>query len=362
MAPANKKKPENPVTDSAHYAALKGLRYVNDSKPGITRKKAGKHFTFFDVNGKKVTDENEIARIRKLAIPPAYKNVWICPKANGHLQATGIDAKGRKQYRYHPDWRSVKDGVKFNHVLSFADALPVIRAAAENHMQQRKLTREKVLATVVMLLEKTMIRVGNSEYAKKNSSYGLTTLTEDHVDVTGGTVRFDFKGKSGKVWKLKLTDRRIANIIRQCEELHGQELFCFKDDDGVLHDITSGDVNDYLKEITGADFTAKDFRTWAGTKLAAMALQEYEAYDSQAQAKKNVLAAIEHVAKMLGNTPSVCRKSYIHPEVLSAYLDGSFAKQIALEINATLKQKYDRLTDEEILVLAFLKKRLAAAA
>ena len=357
VIPPNSSK--NTVPESAHYAALKGLRYVTDSKPGITRKAAGKHFAFYDVSGNKIVDADEIARIRKLAIPPAYKNVWICPKANGHLQATGIDAKGRKQYRYHPEWRIVKDGAKFNHILSFGEALPIIRAAADKHMSQRGLTREKVLATVVMLLEKTMIRVGNAEYARKNESYGLTTLQEKHVDVTAGTIKFEFKGKSGKIWKLKITDRRIANIVRRCEELHGQELFCFKDNDGVLHDITSGDVNDYLREITGADFTAKDFRTWAGTMLAAMALQEYEAYDSAAQAKKNVVNAIEHVAKNLGNTPSVCRKSYIHPEILNSYLDGSFAKQIALNISATLKQKYDRLTDEEILVLAFLKKRIS---
>lgn len=362
MPQAKKNHAKDAVSDSAHYAALKGLRYVNDTKPGITRKAAGKHFAFFDVSGKKIVDEDEIARIRKLAIPPAYKNVWICPKANGHMQATGIDAKGRKQYRYHPDWRIVKDGAKFNHVLSFGDALPMIRAAADKHMAQRGLTREKVLATVVMLLEKTMIRVGNAEYAKTNESYGLTTLQEKHVDITGGTIKFDFKGKSGKTWKLKITDRRIANIIRRCEELHGQELFCFKDDAGVLHDITSGDVNDYLKEITGADFTAKDFRTWTGTVLAALALHEYEAYDSTAQAKKNVVAAIERVAKTLGNTPTVCRKSYIHPEILNSYLDGTFAKQISLNIDSELKQKYDRLTDEEILVLAFLKKRIARQA
>ncbi len=228
-------------------------------------------------------------------------------------------------------------------------------------MAQHGLTREKVLATVVMLLEKTMIRVGNDEYARSNQSYGLTTLREEHVNVSGQTIRFRFKGKSGKEWNLKLSDRRIARVISQCAEIEGQELFKYVGEDGAARDVTSGMVNQYLQEITGSDFTAKDFRTWAGTVLAAMALQEYAQYDSAAQAKKNVVAAIEQVAKRLGNTPSVCRKCYIHPEVLDAYLDGSLARQISRDIDAALKQKYDALNDEEILVLAFLRKRLKVA-
>ncbi len=347
--------------DFSCAAAAQGLRYVTDDKPGYTRKLHGKHFLFYDTKGKRITDAAEVMRIRKLAIPPAYREVWICPQANGHLQATGIDARGRKQYRYHADWRAVRDASKFHHVLAFAEALPTIRAVTAKHMAQHGLTREKVLATVVMLLEKTMIRVGNDEYARSNQSYGLTTLREEHVNVSGQTIRFRFKGKSGKEWNLKLSDRRIARVISQCAEIEGQELFKYVGEDGAARDVTSGMVNQYLQEITGSDFTAKDFRTWAGTVLAAMALQEYAQYDSAAQAKKNVVAAIEQVAKRLGNTPSVCRKCYIHPEVLDAYLDGSLARQISRDIDAALKQKYDALNDEEILVLAFLRKRLKVA-
>ena len=347
------------LNDNACHAEVQGLRYVTDTKPGYTRKLKGKHFVFSDTKGKVIHDEKEIARIRKLAIPPAYKDVWICPQANGHLQATGIDARGRKQYRYHPEWRAVKDASKFTHILQFGDILPQIRATTKKHMAQQGLGREKVLATVVSLLEKTMIRVGNDEYAKTNESYGLTTLRDEHVDVKGSVIRFKFKGKSGKEWNLKISDRRIAKIVRQCEEIEGQELFKYEDDTGVVHDVTSGDVNKYLQEITGETFTAKDFRTWSGTVLAAIALQEYQHYDSEAEAKKNVVAAIEHVAKTLGNTPTVCRKCYIHPEIVTAYMDGSLMKQITKDITATLKKKYDSLSDEEILVLVFLKKRLA---
>lgn len=344
--------------DSACFAETQGLRYVSDAKPGYTRKRIGEHFVFYDTKGKRISDKQEIARIRKLAIPPAYKNVWICPHANGHLQATGIDARGRKQYRYHPDWRMVKDSAKFEHVLRFGEILPHIRATTAKHLRDTHLSRRKVLAAVVRLLEKTMIRVGNEEYAKNNQSYGLTTLKEKHVDVTGATIRLHFTGKSGKEWNLKLADRRIANVIRHCEEIGGQELFDYVDEEGEAHPITSSDVNAYLKEITGDNFTAKDFRTWSGTVLAAMALQEYEHYDSAAQAKKNVVSAIEQVAKRLGNTPSVCRKCYIHPQILDAYLDGSFVELIQQKIGDTLKKKYDLLSEEEILTLAFLKKRL----
>lgn len=346
--------------DSVCFAKAQGLRYTTDSASGYSRILKGKHFAFFDTKGKRITDQAEIDRIRKLAIPPAYKNVWICPYKNGHLQATGIDARGRKQYRYHPDWRQVKDASKFHHLLAFGEALPEIRTVTRGHMAQKNLGREKVLATVVALLEKTLIRVGNDEYAKTNASYGLTTLRNKHVDVSGSTIRFRFTGKSGKEWNLKLADRRIANIIRACEEIEGQELFKYVDDAGTVHDVTSTDVNNYLQEITGQPFTAKDFRTWSGTVLAAMALQEYLQYDSEAQAKKNIVAAIESVSKRLGNTPAVCRKCYIHPEILNAYLDGSLAGQITQRINETLKRKYDSLNDEEILVLAFLKKRLHA--
>ncbi|MCR6659867.1 MAG: DNA topoisomerase IB [Asticcacaulis sp.] len=340
-------------------ARSQGLRYVSDSKPGFTRKRYGKHFHFFDTKGERIRDEAVIARIRKLAIPPAYTKVWICPHANGHIQATGLDARGRKQYRYHPDWRSIRDNSKFSHILAFGEFLPKLRAVTAEHMAQRGLTRDKVLATVVTLLEKTLIRVGNGEYAKHNKSYGLTTLRHQHVDVSGHTIRFQFTGKSGKAWNLKLTDRRIARVVRACADIDGQELFKYIDDSSVVRDVTSGDVNTYLKSITGEAFTAKDFRTWTGTVLAAMALQDYAEYDTEAQAKKNVVAAIEHVAKKLGNTPTVCRKSYIHPQIIDAYLDGSLIEQITGEIDKTLQAQYEQLTPEEILVLAFLKQRLA---
>jgi len=266
---------------------------------------------------------------------------------------------GRKQYRYHPDWRAVRDTTKFTHILAFGEALPLIRATVATHMAQRGLSREKVLAAVVSLLEKTLIRVGNDEYARKNQSYGLTTLRDEHVEVEGATIRFRFKGKSGKEWNLKLNDRRIAHVVSACSEIEGQELFKYIVEDAVVRDVTSGDVNAYLHDIAGEAFTAKDFRTWTGTVLAAMALQDYREFDTEAQGRKNVLAAIEHVSKTLGNTPTVCRKSYIHPEVINGYLDGELIRQIDSEIEA-LQDKKSTLTREEACVLNFLKKRLNA--
>jgi len=339
-------------------AKSNGLRYVSDAKPGYRRKKQGKHFIFFDNLGNRVRDEDEIIRIRKLAIPPAYKDVWICPYANGHIQATGIDAKGRKQYRYHAQWRAVRDATKFNHMLAFGEALPLIRATVREHLGQRGLTREKVLAGIVALLEKTLIRVGNDEYARANQSYGLTTLRDEHVAVSGDTIRFRFKGKSGKAWNLKLSDRRISRIIRACADIEGQELFKYLDADGQVRDLGSGDVNRYLRDITGQTFTAKDFRTWTGTVLAAMALQGFEAVDSETQAKKNVVAAIESVSKRLGNTPSVCRKCYVHPDVINTYLDGSLVDSLRDEIDG-LQGEAGGLTADEQRVLTFLKSRLA---
>ena len=346
------------INDCEAQARAQGLRYITDSKPGFTRKRYGKHFHFFDTRGERIRDEAIIARIRKLAIPPAYTNVWICPHANGHIQATGLDAKGRKQYRYHPEWRNLRDVSKFSHILAFGDFLPKLRAVTAEHMSQRGLSREKVLATVVTLLEKTLIRVGNDEYARTNKSYGLTTLRHKHVDVSGHTIRFRFKGKSGKEWNLKLTDRRIARVVKACADIDGQELFKYLDESGNVRDVTSGDVNAYLQAVTGEAFTAKDFRTWTGTILAAMALQDYAGYDTEGQAKKNVVAAIERVSKKLGNTPTVCRKSYIHPQIIDAYMDGSLIEQITGEIDKSFQAQYEQLTPEEILVLAFLKQRL----
>ena len=343
--------------DYPGQARSQGLRYVSDRKPGITRRRFGRHFTFYDAKGERIIDEGEIARIRKLAIPPAYAQVWICPHPNGHIQATGIDARGRKQYRYHAEWRALRDATKFNHVLAFGEALPLIREQVNADMRRHGLSREKVLATVVALLEKTLIRVGNDEYARKNRSYGLTTLRDEHVEIIGHTLRFRFTGKSNKEWNLKISDRRISNIVRACSEIEGQELFKWVDEYGGVHDVSSGEVNAYLQEITGKPFTAKDFRTWTGTVLAAMALQDHAAFDSQAQAKKNVVAAIESVARRLGNTPAVCRKCYVHPDILTAYMDGTLIGQIAGEIDAA--ERESGLSDEEVRVLDFLKRRLA---
>ena len=352
------------IKDYPAQAKSFGLRYISDTRPGISRKKRGNHFLFYRVTGERITDEAEIARIRKLAIPPAYRDVWICPDARGHIQATGIDARGRKQYRYHAEWRALRDATKFNHMLAFGEALPLIRRTVDMDMARRGLSREKVLATVVALLEKTLIRVGNDEYARSNRSYGLTTLRDEHVEVVGHTLRFRFKGKSNKEWNLKLSDRRIANIVRACGELEGQELFKWVDEFGGVHDVTSGDVNAYLRQITAEDFpdvafTAKDFRTWTGTVLAAMALNDYTEFDNQAQAKKNVVAAIESVAKRLGNTPSVCRKCYVHPEIINAYMDGTLVEQIRGEIDSSLTDQ--GLSEEEVHVLDVLKRRLARA-
>jgi DNA topoisomerase-1 len=284
--------------------------------------------------------------------------VWICPRPNGHLQATGRDARGRKQYRYHPQFRQVRESTKYEHMLEFARSLPAIRAKLAEHMALRGLPREKVLATVVHLLETTLIRVGNDDYAKANKSYGLTTLRNPHVKVEGSALRFQFKGKSGKTWRLQVKDRRIARIVRACQDLPGQRLFQYQDESGEAREVTSADVNAYLKEITGAEITAKDFRTWAGTVMAALALQEFEAFDTQAAQKKNLRAAIESVSARLGNTPTICRKCYIHPEVLNAYVEGNLLLEIKKEVEEELRENLAALRPEEAAVLAMLEARL----
>jgi DNA topoisomerase-1 len=281
-----------------------------------------------------------------------------CPRADGHVQATGRDARERKQYRYHPRFREVRESTKYGHVLAFADALPNIRNKVETDMALRGLPREKVLATVVHLLETTPIRVGNDDYAKQNKSYGLTTLKTRHVAVEGSEVRFRFTGKSGKQWSLRVRDRRVAKIIKQCQELPGQELIQYLDESGTSQDVTSSDVNDYLKEISGQDITAKDFRTWAGTVLAALALKELEKFDSAAQAKRNLRAAIEKVSARLGNTPTICRKCYIHPEVLNSYMDGNLANELRSRAESELRDNIGNLKPEEAAVLALLRSRL----
>jgi DNA topoisomerase I len=341
-------------------AEAAGLIYVSDETPGITRKKSGKGWRFISPNGKTITDYWERKRIEKIGVPPAYTDVWICPKENGHIQATGRDDKGRKQYRYHPKWTEARDAAKYAHMAEFGRLLPGIRKRVAADMAKPGYPREKVLATVVSLLEKTLIRVGNEDYVRDNKSFGLTTLRTRHVDVEGATLRFDFKGKSGKMWNLDLKDRRVARVVRSIQELPGQHLFQYIDDDGERRPIDSADVNEYLREITGgADVTAKDFRTWAGTVLASMALSEFEAVDSQALMKKNVKAAIESVSKRLGNTVTICRKCYVHPQVINSYLDGSLLKDIKQEVEAELCEDADQLKPEEAALLGLLSRRIS---
>ncbi len=350
------------VADPKDAAISVGLRYVSDGPPGIRRKKSGKGFTYTRADGARLSEPDVLRRIKSLAVPPAWMDVWICPFADGHIQATGRDAKGRKQYRYHIRFREIRDSTKYEHVVAFADMLPAIRERVRKDMARRGLPREKVLATVVHLLETTLIRVGNDDYAKQNSSYGLTTLKNRHVAIDGDEVRFRFTGKSGKQWSLRLKDRRVAKIIRACQELPGQELIQYVDDDGVCRDVTSTDVNAYLKEITGKDITAKDFRTWAGTVLAAMALRELESFDSAVQAKRNLRAAVEKVSARLGNTATICRKCYVHPEVLNCYLDGNLVLELKSKAENELRSALGALEPEEAAVLALLRGRLAQEA
>ena len=351
--------PETDAEAAAAAAEAAGLRYVTDSAPGITRRRAGKGFSYRDAHGRPITDARELARLRALAVPPAWTGVWICPDPRGHVQATGRDARGRKQYRYHAEWRAIRDAHKFDRILIFARALPRIRARIDADLRRHGLPREKVLATVVRLLETTLIRVGNAEYARENKSFGLTTIRHRHVEINGSTIAFEFRGKSGKAHKVSTRDRRLARIVRACHELPGQELFQYFDDEGVRRDVDSADVNAYLQEITGEPFTAKDFRTWAGTVLASLALSEFENFDTKAAAKRNVTRAIEQVANHLGNTVAVCRKSYIHPAILDSYVEGSLLECLKGQVEETLREDLDGLSGEEAAVLAFLQQRLS---
>jgi DNA topoisomerase-1 len=348
-----------PNADPSTAAKAAGLRYVHDDRPGIRRQAARDGFDYLDAKGQPVADEATLARIKSLVIPPAWQDVWICPQANGHLQATGRDARGRKQYRYHPKWRTVRDEVKYERMINFGKALPQIRKEVDRALGLPGLPREKVLATIVYLLEATMMRIGNDEYARENKSYGLTTLRNRHVRIDGSEVAFRFRGKSGVYHDVKVHDRRLARIIGRTRDLPGQDLFEYVGDDGQPHGVDSSDVNDYLREITGEEYTAKDFRTWSGTVLAALALQEFESVDSEAQAKKNVVRAIESVAAKLGNTPSVCRKCYVHPAVLDAYLDGTMLEGLRALAEEKLVEDLHALQPEEAAVLAMLQRRLA---
>ncbi|HMD01430.1 MAG TPA: hypothetical protein VKG44_00565 [Candidatus Baltobacteraceae bacterium] len=338
------------MDDAREAAASAGLRYVSDAQPGIRRVRRGRHFSYVDTrDGKPVRDAAELARIRSLAIPPAYEDVWICPSAIGHMQATGRDARGRKQYRYHKRWAEIRDESKFERMLAFAEGLPETRRRVEEDLALPGIPPRKMLATAVRLLEATSIRIGNGEYARANDSFGITTLREEHVAIRGSNLRFRFRGKSGKEHRIEVTDRRLARIVQRMNDLPGQDLFSYVDDDEQLHSIGSGDVNEYIREIAGGDFTAKDFRTWIGTVGCAEALIAAGSARTVKERKAKAAAAVEVVARRLGNTPAVCRKAYIHPRILEAYLDGTLFRDAH-------GRRDSRPKDVEAFVIAFLSR------
>jgi DNA topoisomerase-1 len=353
-----------PLEEHIESAAAAGLSYVTDSMPGIRRKRRGRGFVFLGVDGAPVDDEEQLRRFRSLVIPPAWTDVWICPEPSGHLQVTARDAKGRKQYRYHPSYRQIRDETKFGRMFSFADVLQTIRERVERDLKRPDHSREKVLATVVSLLEKTLIRVGTDEYARDNGSYGLTTLRRKHVAVNGAKIRFEFRGKSGILHTVSLTDRRIARIVQRCQEIRGEELFKYVTPDGGRQQVDAVDINDYLREITGReDVTAKDFRTWAGTMLAAAALRGLGVASSERQAKSNVVKAIDEVARRLGNTRAVCRKYYVHPTLLEAYMRGEVVPPPPDEEGGERRgTMHAMLRREEAAVLACLQRWTAPKA
>lgn len=360
---ARKKKVEI-VTDPVESARVAGLRYVSDAKPGIRRKSWRGGFRYVGPDGAVVRDAETLGRIKSLVIPPAWTEVWISPNPKGHLQVTGRDARGRKQSRYHPRWREVRDETKYERMMLFGAALPVIRERVEKDLGLPGMPRAKVLATIVRLMEVTLIRVGNEEYARENKSYGLTTMRNRHVDVDGSTVTFRFQGKSGVQHTVDLSDRRLARIVRRCQDIPGYELFQYVEKDGTTHSVDSADVNEYLREITDEHFTAKDFRTWAGTVLACEMLREFEEFASQTEAKRNVVQAIKQVAAKLGNTPSVCRKCYVHPAVLDHYMSGAMlkgVKQKVTEESGGDSGSAEALRREEVALLKLLERRVELA-
>jgi DNA topoisomerase-1 len=342
--------PDDPPA-AAHAA---DLRYVNDAQPGVRRVRAGRGVRYVGVDGTTIRDAATLRRIRALAVPPAWRDVWICPVAHGHLQAVGRDARGRKQYRYHARWRAVRDETKYARLVDFARALPRIRARVAADLARPGLPRPKVLATVVRLLETTAIRVGNAAYVRQNGSYGLTTLRSRHVTVRGAQLCFEFRGKGGKRHCVKVTDRRVAAIVRRCQDLPGQELFQYRDETGQRQTIDSADINEYLRETGGGAFTAKDFRTWVGTVLAARRLAEPEAFPSVAARRRHVRDAIVHVSAQLGNTPTICRRCYVHPLIIEAYLGGRVAPR------ATRPPAPRGLRPEEATILSILARPVAA--
>jgi DNA topoisomerase I len=346
------------VLDPAEAAKLAKLRHVSDQMPGITRRMARHGFDYRHPDGALVRDIDTLKRIRSLVIPPAWTAVWICPYPNGHIQAVGRDNRGRKQYRYHPRWRYVRDESKYGKMLIFGKVLPLIRERVEADLQKRGLPRERVLAAVVRLMEMTLFRVGNTEYARTNKSYGLTTLRDKHVRIDGSHIHLSFQGKHGLRHQTDINDRRLARIVKDCRDLPGYELFQYLDEEGNQHTIDSADVNDYLREISGEEITAKDFRTWAATNLAALALQEFELFDTEAKKKRAVVRAVENVAKHLGNTPAICRRCYIHPAIFDGYLDGTLLTTLKEQTRKYLTVNVIGMSAEEAAVVAFLSLRL----
>jgi len=332
-------------------ALPRDLHYIDDTLPGITRKRLRGKFHYFDPAGQRITDQEEIQRINALAVPPAYTDVWICTDPRGHLQATGRDARGRKQYRYHPRWREVRDEDKYSRLRDFGLALPKLRKQLDALLAVPGFSRDKVMATIITLLDATLIRVGNTQYARENRSYGLTTLRDRHVEINGSAILFQFRGKSGVEHKITVRDRRLARIVKRCQDIPGQHLFQYLDEDGVQHTVTSADVNDYLKTLTGSDFTAKDYRTWAGSALALSVLRELE-WQPESEAKRHVVEMVKNVARQLGNTPAVCRKCYIHPAVLEGFPLGRLAELPRPRVRKGLRA-------EEV-ALAMLLEKLAS--
>jgi DNA topoisomerase I len=333
----------------------RGLRYVMDNIKGITRRRHGENFLFYSPRGVPIRNPAELRRIKALAVPPAWKDVWISPYSNSHLQATGRDARGRKQYRYHHSWREWRDQTKYDRLMNFGRVLPKLRRRVARDLSLPGLPRAKVMATIVRLLETTFIRIGNDEYARENHSFGLTTLRNKHVKITGSKIRFRFRGKSGIVRDVDLDDRRLAQIVRRCQDLPGQELFQYMDEDGTARLVNSSDVNQYLREAAGIDLTAKDFRTWAGTVLAARALGELAPFVSKSQGKRNVVGAVEAVARKLGNTRAVCQKCYIHPVTVKAYFDGTLPKVLSRPAPAA-RDAQNGLSNDEAAVMMILEE------
>ena len=355
MATGKSRRRSAQQTEPEEAAREAGLLYVNDDEPGIRRVRSGKGFRYLGPNGAAVTDPRDLGRIKALAVPPAWKDVWISASPRGHIQATGIDARRRKQYRYHAEWRRFRDRTKYDRMIPFGEALPKIRKRVREDLALPDLPREKVLATVVRLIDLTYIRVGSARYAKENGSFGLTTMRGRHVDVNGSSMRFEFKGKGGKLYTVDVRDPRIARIVKRCQDIPGQRLFQYLEEDATRREISSDDVNAYLQEISGQDFTAKDFRTWAGTVLALRELWSLDVGGSASEARRNVNHAIEHVASALRNTVAVCRACYVHPAVVDAYLDGSLSDVRLRRVRSKDALPDDRLRPDEAALLRFLR-------